>query len=142
MTAALGGPGRRPALLLLTPASRSAAGRSRNSVQRIRQKVRYSALTRGSCPSCLDRVITPPPPYDEAALGRAIARARLAAGLTLEQAAERSGVSRRHIIDIERAIKTPTVPILYAIAYSLGVRVGTLADAGDLTQADRPTHSD
>lgn len=75
-------------------------------------------------------MIQPPPPYDEAELGLAVARARQRAKLTLEQLAERSGVSRRQIIDIEQAKKTPMITTLHALAHGLGIRVGDLAQSG------------
>ncbi|HWE92207.1 MAG TPA: helix-turn-helix transcriptional regulator [Pseudonocardiaceae bacterium] len=59
----------------------------------------------------------PPPPANLAALGVEIARARLAAGLTLDGLAERSGVSRRMLIEIEQGRANPTVRILHAIAH-------------------------
>lgn len=71
----------------------------------------------------------PPPPANFAALGVEVARARLAAGLTLEALAERSGVSRRTLIDIEQGRGNPTVRILHAIAHSANAPMGELVAA-------------
>jgi transcriptional regulator with XRE-family HTH domain len=71
--------------------------------------------------------------YDVAACGRAIARARLAAGLTLDELAARSGVSRRHLIDLEHGNNGPSTRVLYAISLGLGV------DGGDLFRQGFPS---
>lgn len=102
------------------------------------RKVRFSALTRGRPPRSLRGVIEPPPPYDVAALGLSIAKARQAAKLTLEQLAERSGISRRQLIDIEQANKTPLITTLHAIAHGLNLPVGQLAQSGCADGAPSP----
>ncbi|WP_203720664.1 helix-turn-helix transcriptional regulator [Paractinoplanes brasiliensis] len=84
-------------------------------------------------------MIEPPPPYDEVALGVAISRLRMEEGLTLEQLAERSGVSRRQLINIEQAKHAPTVTTLHAIAYGLNVAVGDLANVGSARSASGPS---
>ena len=81
-------------------------------------------------------MIDPPPPYDVTALGLSIAKARQAARLTLEQLAERSGISRRQLIDIEQANKTPLITTLHAIAHGLGIPVGDLAQHGCVHRDD------
>jgi transcriptional regulator with XRE-family HTH domain len=70
-----------------------------------------------------------PFPYDAASLGRAVAAARQAAGLTLDGLAARSGVSRRMIVDIEQGRKSCTVKTLHAIAHAVSVPLGKLADS-------------
>lgn len=65
--------------------------------------------------------IQPAQAYDIAACGRAIAKARLAAGLTLDELAARSGVSRRHLVDLEHGNNGPSTRVLYAISLGLGV---------------------
>ena len=47
-------------------------------------------------------------------------RLRLAAGLTQEQFAERSGFSQQYISDLERGRRNPTVVSLYELAQALG----------------------
>jgi transcriptional regulator with XRE-family HTH domain len=66
-------------------------------------------------------VLHPAHAYDVAACGRAIARARLAADLTLDELAARSGVSRRHLVDLEHGNNGPSTRVLYAISLGLGV---------------------
>jgi transcriptional regulator with XRE-family HTH domain len=68
-------------------------------------------------------------PYNATALGQAVAAARQAAGLTLDGLAQRSGISRRMIVDIEQGRKSCTVKTLHAIAHAVSVPVGTLADS-------------
>ncbi|GIF15471.1 helix-turn-helix domain-containing protein [Actinoplanes teichomyceticus] len=77
-------------------------------------------------------MITQRPAYDYAALGVAISKARRAAELTVEALGERSGVSRRHLIDIEQGNKKVSAGLLYAIAAGLGI------DGGDLFREGYP----
>ena len=59
-------------------------------------------------------------------LSARIRERRLALGLTLEGLAERTGVSRAMLSDIERGRKNPTVKLLAAIAEGLGCTVSAL----------------
>lgn len=72
-------------------------------------------------------MIEPPPPVDLAALGHAVAKARHAAGLTLDGLAERSGISRRMLIEIEQGRINSSIGILHAIAHAVDVPLGDLA---------------
>jgi len=53
-------------------------------------------------------------------VGENVKRLRLAAGLTQEQFAERSGFSQQYISDLERGRRNPTVVSLYELAQALG----------------------
>jgi transcriptional regulator with XRE-family HTH domain len=53
--------------------------------------------------------------------GRNAARLRVAAGLTQEALAEKSGFSQQFINDLERGKCNPTVVTLYELATALGV---------------------
>lgn len=79
-------------------------------------------------------------PYNALSLGRAVAAARQAAGLTLDGLAARSGVSRRMLVDIEQGRKASTVKTLHAIAHAVSVPLGTLAESacGHDIAATRP----
>ncbi|GCE45698.1 XRE family transcriptional regulator [Thermosporothrix hazakensis] len=59
-------------------------------------------------------------------LGQAIRRRRQAQGLTLEELASRSGVSRAMLSDIERGIKNPTIKVVSQIAKALQCTVSFL----------------
>ncbi len=84
-------------------------------------------------------MIFEPPAYDYAAVGLAIARARRAAGFTIDELVRRSGISRRHLIDIEHGNKKPALGILYAIAVGLGVDGGDLFRQGYQPSAAGPS---
>jgi transcriptional regulator with XRE-family HTH domain len=53
-------------------------------------------------------------------VGRNVRRLRLAAGMTQEQYAERSGFSQQYISDLERGRRNPTVVSLLELAAPLG----------------------
>ncbi|MFJ5668488.1 helix-turn-helix domain-containing protein [Micromonospora chalcea] len=74
-------------------------------------------------------MIEPPPPVDLAALGLAVAKARHAANLTLDGLAERSGVSRRMLVEVEGGRINCTIGVLHGIAHGVGVPLGDLAQA-------------
>lgn len=63
------------------------------------------------------------------ALGQRIRALRLQQGLTLEQLAQRSGVSRAMLSTVERGEKSPTLPIVVRIATGLGVTMTRLLGA-------------
>jgi len=71
----------------------------------------------------------PTPAANRAALGVEIARARLAAGLTLEGLAERSGVSRRMLIEVEQGRTNASVSTLHAVAHAVNVPLARLVPA-------------
>lgn len=73
---------------------------------------------------------SPPPPALETRLAARLRQLRLARGLSLEQLAAQSGVSRSMISLIERAESSPTAAVLDRLAGSLGVPLAALfADA-------------
>jgi len=59
-------------------------------------------------------------------VGPAVRRLRRRSGLTLEQLAEASGVSRAMLSSVERGDKNPTLPVLARIAAGLGVTMSEL----------------
>lgn len=62
-------------------------------------------------------------------VGRNVKKFRLAAGLTQEQLAERSGFGQQYISDLERGRRNPTVVSLYEFSQALSVRpIDLLAD--------------
>ena len=52
-------------------------------------------------------------------LGRNARMARMAAQLTQEQLAERSGFAQQYISDLERGLRNPTIVSLYELALAL-----------------------
>jgi transcriptional regulator with XRE-family HTH domain len=58
--------------------------------------------------------------------GRVIARLREAAGFSQEELAERAGVHRTYISQLERGIKSPTLNILVKLSSSLRIRASEL----------------
>ena len=54
-------------------------------------------------------------------VGENVKRARIAAGLTQEQLAERSGFSQQYLSDLERGRRNPTVVTLFELAQALNV---------------------
>lgn len=61
-----------------------------------------------------------PPDPDFDALRLELARLRAAAGLTYEQLAERAGLSRRTVIEIEQGRTIGTLKTWHALAHALG----------------------
>ncbi|MEX3008655.1 helix-turn-helix domain-containing protein [Hoeflea sp. TYP-13] len=59
-------------------------------------------------------------------IGKLVKSTRKALDLTLEQLAERSGVSRSMLSAIERGTANPTFSIVWALAQSLGLDLATL----------------
>lgn len=59
-------------------------------------------------------------------LGQNIVQLRREAMLTQEQLAERAGIGAPHMSDIERAMKTPSILTVHAIATALGVPTARL----------------
>jgi transcriptional regulator with XRE-family HTH domain len=71
-------------------------------------------------------VIEPPPQANRVALALAVAKARNDAELTLDQLAERSGVSRRMLVEIEHGRINPSAYLLHAIAHATNSHFGEL----------------
>jgi transcriptional regulator with XRE-family HTH domain len=66
-------------------------------------------------------------------VGRNVRRLRLAAGMTQEQYAERSGFSQQYISDLERGRRNPTVVSLLELAAPLGASPAQLiTEASDV----------
>lgn len=55
-------------------------------------------------------------------VGRNVKDARLKAGLSQEQLAERSGFSQQYLSGLERGQRNPTVVTLFELAQALGVQ--------------------
>ncbi|MFF0746396.1 helix-turn-helix transcriptional regulator [Streptomyces sp. NPDC004111] len=69
-----------------------------------------------------------PPEPNLAALRVEVARLRNARGWTFDELAERSGLSRRTLIDLEHGRTTGTVTTWHALAHALDVPVRQLLD--------------
>lgn len=68
---------------------------------------------------------------DHAALGEAIRRLRLEAGMSQEQLAESAGTDLTQVGGVERGVRNPSYTTLLRLATALGTSVGkvtTLAD--------------
>ncbi|KPH79829.1 DNA-binding protein [Bosea vaviloviae] len=80
-------------------------------------------------------------------LGERIRRLRLAAGMTLDQLSERSGVSRAMISRVERGESSPTAALLDRICAGLGIFLSALFRDEDhggplVRRADQPVWAD
>ena len=64
-----------------------------------------------------------------ALVGANIRKARLAAGMTQEQLAERSGFSQQYISGLERGKRNPTIVSVYELAQAMGVSHEELVSA-------------
>lgn len=82
----------------------------------------------------------PQPAFDDAALGHAIAKARAARGMTLDDLAAASGLSRRMLSYIEAGESSPTAGKLHSLAHALSMPVGQLVQYGCVDGA--PTNPD
>jgi transcriptional regulator with XRE-family HTH domain len=71
-------------------------------------------------------VTEPVPLANHREFGHAMARARRAAGLTLDKLAERSGVSRRMLIEIEQGRANPSLKVLHAVVHATGAPIAEL----------------
>lgn len=60
------------------------------------------------------------------AIGKAISKLRLGLGLSQEELAERAGIHRTYVSQLERGIKSPTLAVLMKIAKALGTRSSRL----------------
>lgn len=74
----------------------------------------------------------PPPPREASAAGDTLVLAsrlrdlRLAAGLTLEAAARRAGLSAAHLSRLESGLRQPSLPVLLGLARMYGTTVSDL----------------
>lgn len=73
----------------------------------------------------IDRPVGDTPPVNKG-VGSIVRRLRRRGGLTLEQLAGSSGVSRAMLSSVERGDKNPTLPVLAKIAAGLGVTMSEL----------------
>jgi transcriptional regulator with XRE-family HTH domain len=74
---------------------------------------------------------------DHAALGEAVRRLRLEAGLSQEQLAERAGTDLTQIGGIERGVRNPSYTTLVRLADALETSVGELASLADELRSGR-----
>ncbi len=65
------------------------------------------------------------------AVGARVRELRLANGITQEQLSERSGVSRRYIVQIERSGLNLTLELLHQLAKALGLKLQDLVNFPD-----------
>ena len=61
-----------------------------------------------------------------AAFGKAVKQERLTKGMTQWELAERCGLDRTYISQIERGLKNPTLPVAWDIAINLEINLLTL----------------
>ncbi|WP_066558853.1 helix-turn-helix domain-containing protein [Croceicoccus bisphenolivorans] len=61
-------------------------------------------------------------------LGKNVRRLREAKGWSQEDYADRAGIHRTYVSDIERGRRNPTVTVVEKLAGPLGVRTGELLD--------------
>ena len=74
-------------------------------------------------------------PSHAAAFGAEVRRRRLAAGLSLPQLAERSGLTPNYIGLVELGKRNPSIMVIEALARGLGVAPGELVGGTSLTPA-------
>jgi transcriptional regulator with XRE-family HTH domain len=60
------------------------------------------------------------------ALGRTIGQLRQKLGLSQEELADRAGIHRTYVSQLERGIKSPTLAVLIKIARALGIKPSRL----------------
>ena len=68
------------------------------------------------------------------AVGENVRQARIRAGLTQEELAERSGFSQQYLSGLERGKRNPTIISVYELSQALGISFQTLLKA-DCTQS-------
>ena len=61
-------------------------------------------------------------------LGQNVRRLRLEKGWSQEDYADRAGIHRTYVSDIERGARNPTVTVVEKLAKPLGVNAGLLLD--------------
>ena len=65
---------------------------------------------------------------DLLSFGQAVRRRRTALGLSQEELADRSGLHRTYISQLERAVKSPSIQKVEQLATALKVAAGELLD--------------
>ncbi|MDQ8703887.1 cupin domain-containing protein [Streptomyces sp. LHD-70] len=70
------------------------------------------------------------PPHSDG-IGRLLRRERLDRGFTLEKLAERTGLSRSYLSNVERDVNSPTINTLRTIVEALGTTLSRLFQAAD-----------
>ncbi len=77
----------------------------------------------------------PPDDHDAAevsrAIGRRVSTARTELGWTLDQLADRSGVSRRMVVNVEQGTTNPSIATLLRLSDALGIGLPALVDTAD-----------
>ena len=63
-----------------------------------------------------------------ARLGRNVRRLREARGWSQEDYADRAGIHRTYVSDIERGMRNPTISVVEKLSVPLDVRAGELLD--------------
>ncbi len=63
-------------------------------------------------------------------LGQNVRRLREAKGWSQEDYADRAGIHRTYVSDIERGRRNPTITVVEKLAEPLGVTAGQLLDGG------------
>ncbi|MGW1005058.1 helix-turn-helix domain-containing protein [Streptomyces sp. NPDC002520] len=72
----------------------------------------------------------PRPPHDDG-IGQHLRRERLERGFTLEALAEKTGLSRSYLSNVERDVNSPTINTLRTIVDALGTTLSQLFRAVD-----------
>lgn len=60
------------------------------------------------------------------ALSRVVVKYRTIAKISQEELADRAGIHRTYVSQIERGLKSPTLPVLFEISKSLGISASSL----------------
>ena len=63
---------------------------------------------------------TIPVPVEREVFARNLRRARLAAGLSQQEVHARTGVAQRHISEIERGLRNPSLDLMASLAHAVG----------------------
>ncbi|WP_411146933.1 cupin domain-containing protein [Streptomyces sp. x-80] len=72
-----------------------------------------------------------PQPARNDGIGKHLRRERLERGLTLERLAEKTGLSRSYLSNVERDVNSPTINTLRTIVEALGTTLSRLFQAAD-----------
>jgi transcriptional regulator with XRE-family HTH domain len=72
---------------------------------------------------------------EHAALGEAVRRLRLEAGMSQEELAEAAGTDLTQVGGVERGVRNPSYTTLLRLAGALGTSVGELASLADRLRA-------
>jgi transcriptional regulator with XRE-family HTH domain len=60
------------------------------------------------------------------ALGKVLAKCRITAGISQEELADRAGIHRTYVSQIERGLKSPTLAVLFKISKALDTTASSL----------------